>query len=305
MYFCYVDESGSDEMLDEEHPAASPVFALMGLIVPGDRQKSLIWDFLRLKKTLRPQLAGPKVKLSELVRAEIKGSDVRADVRDTTSRRRRRGGVRVMDQVLTLLETHQCGLIGKVVVKQPDVRMDQVGVYTSAVAELAASFNSQLSVAGDEGIMILDAQTKTKNVANVHTITTRKFRSGGDPLPHLVEAPLFGHSDTHVPLQIVDLVVSSMIFPMACRAYQGHLDWSVHCHPNYQEITARFGERLRALEYRYKDGGYRRGGVRVTDIAERRPSLALYGALPPGPGQTGPSTAEPNGEPQLPAVGSH
>jgi hypothetical protein len=94
-------------------------------------------------------------------------------------------------------------------------------VYASAVGALAARFETQLAAADTQGCMILDARTKTKNTPSVHRITTSRFKSGGDRLPHLIESPTFGHSDAHVVLQIADLVASAVLFPMACAAYCG------------------------------------------------------------------------------------
>lgn len=69
------------------------------------------------------------------------------------------------------------------------------------------------------GLMILDSRTKVKNVGSVHGIITRKFKSGGDNLANLIESPVFGHSDSHIGLQLADIVASAGIFPMACAAY--------------------------------------------------------------------------------------
>lgn len=127
--------------------------------------------------------------------------------------------------------------------------------------------------------MILDARTKHKNVPNVHTITTRKFKRGGDELSHLVESPVFGHSDAHVVLQLADIVASALLFPLACTAYCGDLDDNLHLRSGYEQLRDRYGGPLRGLEHRYVDAdGRKRGGVKVTDGRNRRPSLDLFQA---------------------------
>ncbi|MEU2013857.1 hypothetical protein, partial [Nocardia sp. NPDC019302] len=71
-------------------------------------------------------------------------------------------------------------------------------VYAEIVARIAAQFEAQLRASENHGAMILDARTKVKNVPSVHRMTTERFRAGGNPYPHLVESPVFGHSDAHV-----------------------------------------------------------------------------------------------------------
>ena len=99
---------------------------------------------------------------------------------------------------MKLLAEEQATVIGEVYIKgeQPLSKW----VYPKAVAALAERFEIQLTTAGTEGCMILDARTKVKNTPSVHRVTTARFKSGGDPFPHLIESPTFGHSDAHVVL---------------------------------------------------------------------------------------------------------
>lgn len=150
-------------------------------------------------------------------------------------------------------------------------------VYSGAIAEMATSFEAQLAASKTEGMMILDARTKVKNTPSVMGITTRRYRSGGNRFPHLVESPVFGHSDTHIPLQLVDIVASAVLFPIACLEYCNDLAWNVHPHHRYRDIKDRFGQRISRLEYRYSDAeGVRRGGFSVIDPIEQRPVHLLF-----------------------------
>jgi hypothetical protein len=278
LHLCYVDESGSAETYTRKHPSSTPVFALVGISVAAARQKSLTMAYLKLKKEFEPQLQRPGTRLTDNIRFEVKGSTLRADLRrESGQRNRRRRAVGFVDKTLRLLEEHSCRLIGKVIVKAEDIEYRDSAIYPRAVADLAVTFNSQLGASMTEGVMILDARTKSKNEGNVHTITTRRFKTGGDPLGRLVEAPVFGHSDTHVPLQIADIIASAVIFPSACITYCGDDAWSDHHSPRYAEVRERFGQRIARLEHRYMDDeGVMRGGFQVIDPVGRRPTHLLF-----------------------------
>jgi hypothetical protein len=280
---CYVDESGDEAAL--RTPTDPPVLVIGGLIVEHRKAKSLIWKFLQIKKKYNTSLGTADVHLSDVIRFEMKGSELRKDIR-SGSRRPRRRAFGVLDDVVALLEEHGVMVVGDVNVKgsAPLRRW----VYSDSIAWIAEHFEAALSAAETPGQMILDARTKSKNVPSVHRITTKRFKSGGDPFPHLVEAPLFGHSDAHVVLQLSDLVVSALLFPMVCAGYCSSLLDNVHITPEFEAVRLRYGARIRALEHRYAGpAGSRAGGVRVTDHMNRQPTLGLYREVPfsyrPGP----------------------
>lgn len=273
---CYVDESGDEQQL--RTPSDPPVLVIGGIVVDHQRAKTLIWDYLQIKKKYSPSLNAPGVKLSDVVRFEVKGSDIRKDIR-MGSRRQSRRAYGFLDDVMGLIEATSVTIVGEIHIKgdSPLKRW----VYSDAIAAMAEQFEAQLRAAEAPGMMILDARTKHKNVPSVHHVTTKRFKTGGDPFPHLVEAPLFGHSDAHVVLQIADIVVSALLFPMACAAYCSSLIYNIHLNDRFVDVKRRYGGRLQVLEHRYLNGdGRRAGGVRVTDHLNRQPSLALYKDVP-------------------------
>ncbi|KWX01414.1 hypothetical protein LI90_2442 [Carbonactinospora thermoautotrophica] len=276
MYFCYVDEAGCGELLTPSRPASTPVFCIVGVIVEDRRLKKLVWDFLALKKEFEPSLTA-RANLSDVVRHEVKGANIRADIR-STSRRRRRRALRILDSTLQLLQANDCRLIGRVWVKMEDVPMDETAVYTSSVSAMCEYFHHFLESREQSGALILDSRTNKQNAANVHCITTRKFRTGGDPYRRLVESPLFGLSDTHVVLQISDLLASAVVFPLACMAYCSDLTWNTHSIHAYHELKGGFAERVAALQYRFPhpETGKWSGGVVVSDRRMGRSGKLLF-----------------------------
>jgi hypothetical protein len=271
----YLDESGDEQPLRTE--TDPPVLVLAAVTVDHQQVKSLVWDFLQLKKTFNDSLTNGGIRLSDVIKFEVKGSELRKDIR-SAGRRNRRRAFRFLDSVLKLLEKHQATVMAEVFVKgeKPPSRW----VYSNAVAALATRFEKQLAAADTQGCMILDARTKSKNTPNVHRITTSRFKSGGDQLPHLIESPTFGHSDAHVVLQIADLIASAILFPMACSAYCGCLIHNLHLNDEFAAVRSRYASKIRQLERCFDVSGKGFGGVRVTDSLNRMPTRHLYEDVP-------------------------
>jgi hypothetical protein len=279
MLLCYIDEAGNEQVLDPMKPDAPPVLVIAGLVVPETAVKDLAWGFLKLKQRYLPRQVGGQ-QLSALIATEIKGSNLRADIR-SGSHRRTSWALGVLDRTMHLLEANRCALVSRVWVKREGRGLTPSAYYMS-VAGIAEDFHHRLQACERPGMMILDARTKVKNTPNALGVTTRKFRSGGDPLPRLVESPVFGHSDSHLGLQVVDIIASALIFPLACLAYCDNMSWNTHCHVNYQRIQQRYAERLHRLECRevIADGS-RVGGVRVHDLRGHRASIEIFGFTAP------------------------
>jgi hypothetical protein len=275
VFLCYIDESGDEAPLRTR--TDPPVFVLGGLIVPAERAKVLLWEFLQLKKDFNPSLADPATRFSDLLAYEIKGSHLRADVRSSSHRRRRRA-IGFLDKVFTLLDRHGIRIVAEVHVKGEEGLSQWV--YPRSVARLADRFDRHLARSGTRGLMVLDARTKSKNVPSVAAVTTRRFRAGGD-LSSLIESPVFGHSDAHAVLQLSDIVVSAVLFPLACAGFCLCLLDNVHPSEQYLALRTRFGHRVRDLEVRdVAPDGTRSNGVRVHDHLNRLPTRALFGTLP-------------------------
>lgn len=272
LFLCYVDEAGDEQALRTR--TDPPVLVLGGLIVEESHAQALIWEFLQLKKRFNPSLNRADAKLSDVIAFEIKGSNLRADMR-SDSRRRRRAAFGILDAVLELLERHNVVVMGDVHVKG----QDPLGrwVYSRSVSALADQFETLLRAANAKGLMVLDARTKVKNVPSVHSITTQRFRTGGGTYPHLVESPVFGHSDAHVVLQLADIIVSALLFPMACAGFCLCLLDNAHPNSRYLDVRHRYGSRLRLLEHKYLTAeGRRAGGIRVRDHMNHQPTLAIF-----------------------------
>lgn len=275
MHICFVDESGSAETLTTANSASTPVFTLVGLVVPGDQLRHLNWKYLQLKKTFNTSLAG--VQLSELIQTEVKGADLRADIRRGPRNRGRRA-TGFLDKTVRLLEEHECRIIGRVIVKDPGVQLNDVTMYSSASSWLCHAFHRYLDERASDGLVLMDSRTKVKNTPSSVGMATQMFKTGGSTIPRLAEVPVFGHSDSHIALQIADVVASAIVFPSACAAFAMQHSWNHHAHNSYPAVRLQFGRRLQKLQYRYLDAtsGQWRGGMFVTGPQGSLPAQKLF-----------------------------
>jgi len=273
---CYADEAGNTGLYHPADPASSPVFALVGISVDETRADDVLMEYLRLKQRFVPVLRTRQ--LSQVIQHEVKGAALRRDIRKMGSLHTTRRALSYLNQLISLLERHHVKLMGRVLVKRAGEVYSSASTYPSAVADIAGTLDRQARDAGARSLLVLDAQTKVKNEGNVHQITTRRFRHGGNMFPTFVESPVFGHSDTHSLLQVADLVASGLVYPMACAAYLPPVPGDAHRDPAYQAVRATFGKRLAGLEYRYPGGnGNLRGGFRVIDRVGEQGAGLLFG----------------------------
>jgi hypothetical protein len=88
-----------------------------------------------------------------------------------------------------------------------------------------------------------------------------KLGAAGDQLPRLLHVPTFGNSEVHAPLQLVDIVCSAMLWPIAAWRFRTELDGSPHVVPTADACIRR---------------RYRR---RILELLESADALSLYPAV--------------------------
>ncbi|MFE4496357.1 DUF3800 domain-containing protein [Streptomyces niveus] len=275
LHLCYLDESGTGQVLNPGVADSVPVMVIGGFTVPESQVKALAWDFIALKKRFRPELCKLPA-LSQVVHHEVKGETIRKSFR-RPGRNQRRLAHGFLDHLLTILERRDCTVMARIWVKQDGVINDDTSMYAASVTALCANFEHYLAERSSSGIAVLDSRNPSDNVGNVHCVTTRKFAKGGDSLPHLPESPVFGHSNTHLGLQIADLLVSAVLAPSAAVTYAGDLTGNVHCHPGFVEVRDRHCPRLGKLQHRYQaTTGKWTGGIVVSDARGHQSAGKLF-----------------------------
>lgn len=275
MYLCYIDEAGCPGALPSATSAVQPVLVIAGLFVAQANLAAITKEFLQLKRRFNPNLAPATGPWLDIALKEIKGSDLRRDLR-SGGRNRRRAVNRFLDGVLKLLEANDAKLTARIYVKQPGAVFNGKAVYTSSVQALCSHFQHFLDAKADSGLMIADSRTPSLNSGVSHSIFTQKFKSTGDAYARILEMPTFGHSENHVVIQITDYLCSAILSPMATSTYcAGHIT-SVHVDPADDTIRQRYANRIKALCYRFRDGTRIRGGITINDGIGARPPELMF-----------------------------
>jgi len=240
-----------------------PIFALLGLALDSAYVADITRDYLEVKRRFFPGLHQAAHNLDG-IKVEIKGSEIRKNIANG-NRSSRRAAFGFLDKIFELVNKYDGCAFGRLYIKGIGSNFNGRSVYTSSMQNICHVFQYLLESKDDNGIIIADSRNKSANVIVSHSIFTRKYQVGGDSLANLVEMPVFGHDDNHAGLQIVDLLVSAILFPIAIQTYcLGHIN-SVHVR-NYSHLKDRYKLNLKNLQFRYQDTNSRmRGGITVSD----------------------------------------
>ena len=280
-YLCYIDEAGCTTPLPSARTDIQPALVIAGLVVDAARVRSLTLGFLDLKRRYFPKKFGSDHPLDDVL-VEIKGSDLRSTLRKHGAHAE--ATLKFIDGTLDLLRAGEARLFATVWVKGIGKPIDSRAIYTSSIQATCRNFSAFLDHRDDNGFMVADSRTPALNVQVSHSIFTQKYRAKGDPLSHLLDLPTFGHSNNHVPLQIADVLCSTLLFPMATASYCVGQITGKHVRGRDEFIKRRYASRIKALQYRYKDAvsDMPLGGVFVSDGLQGHKSDLLFRFLSNG-----------------------
>jgi hypothetical protein len=248
---------------------------IAGIIVYQPILHSMTIDFLDWKRKYFPRITNSRHYHDHII-AEIKGSDLRKGVR--SSGKKRKFSLLVINEYIKILERYGVNILGRVWIKGIGQQFTGKSVYTYSVQDIFESFNKFCNDKKDFGFVIADSRNKPGNELVSHSIFTQKFKVSGDAYKSILEMPTFGHSGNHAGIQMVDMLSSSLLFPMASFAYcTGHVTNHAHVSPAYFHLNLHYGQRLKRLQFRYLDAtrGWR-GGITVNDAIQGRNGGLLF-----------------------------
>ena len=251
MLTCFIDESGCPGPLPTISSAVQPILVIAGIALDTSAITTVTRQFARLVQRYRHGESRPNDICTDLLGELIKGAEVRKAFRTDPAAAERRE-FPFIDSVLTLLRTHEAKLYGTVIVKAAGEEFDGRRAYSQALSTIAKEFHRTLEAAETQGTAIADFRESKLNGRVSTDLMEAKLGPAGDQLPRLLYPPTFGNSEVHAPLQLVDLVCSAMLWPIAAWHFRERLDGSPHIAPAADVcIRRRFRRRLREVVPRY------------------------------------------------------
>lgn len=278
MKICYLDESGGTEP-PESAPEATPVLTLGGLVVDAKALPALTRDFIALKCRHFPAKFASGKSLDHIL-TEVKGTQILKLTRSSSRNQRRQAAI-FRNELLSILEHHECLIMGKAWVKADGTTLDIRNTYGYGVQDLVQNFQRHLVETNEHGVVVADSREHKSNSQVAHSVFTQKWKSGGDAYPNVFEVPIFAASDNHAGLQIVDLLASSFLLPMAVSAYCPPRPGAVHAPEKYHQVRNEFGPRTKSLMLRYTNQhGKKSGGMAVRSFRSKTNVLHMFRPVP-------------------------
>jgi hypothetical protein len=265
MKICYFDESGDSSILPSSCSDIQPLLVIAALAIDAKYLRYLTKDFLGLKRRYFPNLDHDPAHDLSWIKSEIKGHYIRKHA-SSSSRNKRRHAIGFLEQILKLVENYEGRTFGRIWVKGIGREFKEVPVYTSSVQSIYAVFNRYLEDQQDHGVVIGDSRTAGQNVPVAHSIFSKKMAASGDVFDRILDLPAFAHSENSACLQIVDLIGSAIIWPIAIETYCKGVLKSCHVKDGYDQLKHRLCPKISKLQYRYLGAnGKKTGGFTITN----------------------------------------
>jgi hypothetical protein len=243
LYLLYLDEAGDDGTWMGDASGSQPAIAIVALMLESSKLRDITIDFLNLKRRFFPGKFDQPHLLDSILK-EVKGSDLRAKIRNRGERAKTQ--LHFLDEVFDLLEKYDASLVATLWPKKLGEPVDGNALYTTAVQRLSGKFQGFLAAHDDYGVVIADSRIPKLNSSVAHSVFTQKFKSDRDAFQRVVEAPLFGHSDTHAMIQITDLLASAILWPILTQAFMAN-EPSRLIRKRDRLIWIRYAKRLRGI----------------------------------------------------------
>lgn len=262
-WICYIDEAGNTEPLAHASHSAQPVMVVAGLFVNQQSVLPLTKEFIQIKRNFYPKRLNNLPHDLEGLRVEVKGNDLRAEIRKHIAAGQNkdlRYRLRYVHALLNLMQKHRTRYVASVWIKGIGKPIKHDAVYTTSVQYICRDFHRLLSSRLDYGFVIADFRDPKQNNIVAHAVGTQKLKAAGDALPRILEAPTFAISHNHAALQLTDVLCSTLLYPIATYAYCSGYVTNLHVRTEDARIKSEFGGRLARLQFRY----WKRQGIRLT-----------------------------------------
>lgn len=278
MRFCFIDEAGDSQAIQNANHNVQPLLVISGLFVDGAQIRNLTHDFISLKRRFFPGKFSTVSHNLDILIKEIKGDELRKIIRDNDFNSTKVQTVlRFLDELFVLLWKYEIKLVARVWVKAFGVVLNDKSIYTLTTQHLCIKYQGYLDEADAEGMVIADYRDPARNSYVAHSIFTQKYKNSGDKFPNVIEIPTFSISNNHAILQMADVLSTTLLFPIAAQVYcKGFINTSF-VNANYDKLRTRYKKRLRKLQYHLRDSsGKIHWGVTVKDQMGGKSGVDLF-----------------------------
>ncbi len=199
---CHIDEAGCTGRLPSSTSPIQPLLVISASIIDLEKIPTITKEFIKLKVKYFPvNFSSLKHDLDALT-LEIKGSDVKNDLRRGTKQKVKQRQ-KFLDEIFDLLHVNNVKLISRIWIKGIGQPFDGRAIYTTTTQNTASLFQNYLYEKNNYGVIIGDFREPKANSHISHSVFTQKYKRGfrGDEYPNLIEIPTFGISDNHAGLQ--------------------------------------------------------------------------------------------------------
>ncbi len=226
MYTCYIDEAGCPGIFPSEISTVQPALAIAGLSLHHSSTRSLNQQFIKLKQI---HLYGEKrsLLLQEDLPIEIKGAELRQAIRAPGTLAAQKAH-QFLSNLMNMLIVHDAKLFGQILIKSPGKEFNGNHIYSAAMQEIAHSFHHQLEQYDDCGGMVADFRNPKVNTLVSQDIAAKMLKNNSNSFPRFYEPPTFGMSNNHVGIQIADILVSTLLFPLALCEHGHEIPYGKH-----------------------------------------------------------------------------
>lgn len=244
MHICYIDEAGCPGYLPANNTEIQPILIIAGLALPKEALDSIGRQFIKIKQQYLYGETKPNFRHQDVLN-ELKGADLRKDIREGIKAKADKAH-KLAHQILEILVTHGAELYGQVIIKVPDDKFDGTRLYADAMMRIAKDYHQLLDKELSNGLIVADFRESEINGKVSQPISLAMWEQK-NTFPRFELPPTFGNSNSHVGLQIADIIISTLLMPLALAKFGEYIPEGVHKKSGDLLNFKRYEKRLKRL----------------------------------------------------------
>ncbi|WP_297573171.1 DUF3800 domain-containing protein [uncultured Deefgea sp.] len=244
MHICYIDEAGCPGYLPANNTEIQPALIIAGLALPKEALDSIGRQFIKIKQLYLYGETRPNSRHQDALN-ELKGADLRRAIREGNKLDAGKAH-KLAHLLLDTLNAHGAELYGQVIIKVPDDKFNGTQLYADAMMRIAKNYHQLLDKELSDGLIVADFRGTEINGKVAQPISLAMWEQK-NTFPRFHLPPTFGNSNSHVGLQIADIIISTLLMPLALAKFGEHIPESKHKKNDDLLHFKRYAKRLKTL----------------------------------------------------------